>query len=182
MRRRRAVVRRPRAGSREGRITVGRWRESWRIFRRCLKDAAFRGRVQDLGDRRKEDILAEGAARLLACLQQDGRLVDFLREDIDGYDDAQVGAAARSMHRSCRRALDKVVTLAAVIEGRERSPVTVPEGFDALAITIEGNLGARPPLRGVLLHPGWKAVSVALPPVARGRDPALIAPAEVEVK
>lgn len=138
--------------------------------------------MRDLGDRRKEDILGEGAARLLACLQQEGRLVDFLREDIGAYDDAQVGAAARSMHGSCRRAIDKVFTLAAVIEGKERSPVTVPQGFDALAITVEGNIGAKPPLRGVLLHPGWKAVSVALPPVAQGRDPALIAPAEVEVR
>ena len=31
--------------------------------------------------------------RVLAVLQRDGRLVDFLQEDIDPYSDAQIGAA-----------------------------------------------------------------------------------------
>jgi hypothetical protein len=139
-------------------------------------------RVAELGDRTKDEYLNEGAARLLAFLQQEGRLVDFLREDVGTYDDAHVGAAARSIHARCRKALEQVFTLAAVLDGKEQSKVTVPAGFDALAIRVEGNLSAKPPLRGILLHPGWKAAAIALPPVAQGRDPALIAPAEVEVQ
>ncbi len=161
---------------------MGRWREAWRIFRRCLRDAGYRTRVADIGDRTKDEILGEGAARLLAFLQQEGRLVDFLHEDIAAYDDARVGAAARTIHARCRKALDQVFTLAPVLDGKEHAKVTVPAGFDALAIRIEGNLGAKPPLRGILLHPGWKAAATALPAVAQGRDPTLIAPAEVEVQ
>ena len=34
----------------------------------------------------------------LAMLQEKGRLVDFLMDDINAYNDAQVGAAARVVH------------------------------------------------------------------------------------
>src|SRR5207253_6846543 len=35
------------------------------------------------------------AVQLLAILQREGRLLDFLQEDVDGYADAQIGAAVR---------------------------------------------------------------------------------------
>jgi hypothetical protein len=41
----------------------------------------------------------------LAMLQARGRLVDFLMDDINAHDDAQVGAAARVVHSGCKTAL-----------------------------------------------------------------------------
>ena len=41
----------------------------------------------------------------LALLQARGRLVDFLMDDINAHDDAQVGAAARVVHAGCKTAL-----------------------------------------------------------------------------
>jgi hypothetical protein len=41
-------------------------------------------------------------ASFLATLQDRGRLVDFLMEDITTYNDAQVGAAARVVHGGCK--------------------------------------------------------------------------------
>jgi hypothetical protein len=38
----------------------------------------------------------------LAMLQARGRLVDFLMDDINTHDDAQVGAAARVVHAGCK--------------------------------------------------------------------------------
>src|SRR4051794_38071028 len=43
----------------------------------------------------------------LAMLQERGRLVDFLMDDINAYNDAQVGAAARVVHAGCRRVLQE---------------------------------------------------------------------------
>src|SRR5947209_871202 len=43
----------------------------------------------------------------LATLQDKGRLVDFLMDDITPFGDAQVGAAARVVHDGCRRALQE---------------------------------------------------------------------------
>src|SRR5262249_54971860 len=41
--------------------------------------------------------------RLLALLQREGRLLDFLMEDVQPYTDAQIGAAVRDIHRNSRK-------------------------------------------------------------------------------
>src|SRR5215207_3053780 len=123
------------------------------------------------------------AVQLLALLQRDGRLVDFLSEDIAPYQDAQVGAAVRELHANCRKALEQYVTLEPVIDGEEDRPVTVPEGFDPAEVKLVGNVTGRPPLRGLLRHRGWRVASInlpSLPPQGAGRE--VVAPAEVEIQ
>jgi uncharacterized protein DUF2760 len=120
------------------------------------------------------------ALRLLATLQEEGRLVDFFTEDIAPYSDEQVGAATRGIHASCRKALTAAVALEPVMAGTEGDAVTVPAGFDAAAIRLTGNVSGAPPFSGVLRHPGWRATAVTLPARA-GHDPHVVAPAEVEI-
>jgi hypothetical protein len=119
-----------------------------------------------------------GAVTMLAVLQREGRLVDFLEEEIEGYDDAHVGAAVRDIHRGCRKALRERVGLAPVLREKEGATVTVPEGFDAAAIRLTGAVAGAPPFEGTLRHPGWRAAKVDLPKAAGGD---VVAPAEVEV-
>jgi hypothetical protein len=40
----------------------------------------------------------QAAVQMLAILQREGRLMDFLQEDLSLYDDAQIGAAVRNIH------------------------------------------------------------------------------------
>lgn len=120
------------------------------------------------------------ATQLLAVLQRDGRLVDFLMEDIAPYGDAQVGAAVRSVHAGCRKALEQYVTLAPVLAGDEGSRVTIESGTDAARVKLLGNVAGQAPFTGVLRHRGWMVSRAALPALApSGR--AIVAPAEVEV-
>jgi hypothetical protein len=120
--------------------------------------------------------------RVLAVLQRDGRLVDFLREDIDGYSDAQIGAAVRDIHRGCRKALDSYLTVEPVLSGPEESAVTVPADFDPASIRLTGNVSGSPPFQGVLKHHGWRVKSVQLPALPGARDESsVLAPAEVEI-
>src|SRR5262245_56934973 len=42
---------------------------------------------------------------VLALLQREGRLVDFLMEDVQAYANEQIGAAVRDIHRNCQKAL-----------------------------------------------------------------------------
>lgn len=123
----------------------------------------------------------EDALRLLAILQRDGRLVDFLLEDISGAPDDQVGAAARIVHEGCKKALAQYVTLRPLRTEGEGETITVPPGFDAAEIRLSGNVVGKPPYKGTLAHPGWKAVEVRLPEAAPGMDATIVAPAEVEV-
>ncbi len=130
----------------------------------------------------REEAVREGALRTLAYLQGEGRLVDFLMEDIAPYTDDQVGAAVRSVHADCRRALERLCDLAPVLDAPEGEEVEVPEGFDPHAIRIVGNVAGQPPLRGVLQHRGWRATRVELPSLLPSQDPSILAPAEVEVR
>lgn len=122
-----------------------------------------------------------GAVRLLAVLQREGRLVDFLKEDVAGYDDAQVGAAARGVHAGCRKALEEIVTLEPVQEGEEGARIDVPAGFDASAIRVVGDVRGDPPFKGTLAHHGWRAAAVRLPDLPDSMDAMIVCPAEVEV-
>jgi hypothetical protein len=121
-----------------------------------------------------------GALRLLTALQEEGRLVDFLTEDIAAYSDDQVGAATRGIHETCAKALREVVSLEPVMPGEEDAAVIVPPGFDPAAIRLTGNVQGEPPFKGTLRHAGWRATGVVLP-ARRGIDPHVIVPAEVEI-
>jgi len=120
------------------------------------------------------------ALRLLATLQEDGRLIDFLQEDVGPYSDDQIGAATRGIHGPCAKALRSCVTLEPVLPGTEGDEVTVPAGFDPATIRLVGNVGGTPPFRGVLRHAGWRVTKVALPE-RRGQNDRILAPAEVEL-
>jgi hypothetical protein len=123
---------------------------------------------------------ADRATQMLALLQRDGRLVDFLMEDLGTYSNEQVGAAVRDVQRGCRQALDKYAALAPVFEAAEGSTVTVDAGIDAARVKVVGNAAGSPPFRGILQHRGWEATRLDLPPLpATGRT--VVAPAEVEV-
>jgi hypothetical protein len=121
-----------------------------------------------------------GALRLLALLQQEGRLIDFLEEDIAPYGDAQVGAAVRAIHSGCRNALHQRMRIERIYTQEDGAPVDVPSGFDAGQVRLTGNVHGNPPFSGVLQHGGWRAADVALPS-ASGVDAAVLAPAEVEI-
>ncbi|MBF0552534.1 MAG: DUF2760 domain-containing protein [Deltaproteobacteria bacterium] len=119
--------------------------------------------------------------QILSLLQREGRFVDFLNEDLENYDDAQIGAAVRSIHENCRQVLNKCVTLVSVINQEEGEEVTVPLGFDAGSINLTGNIPNQPPFRGILQHRGWRVSRLELPSLSGTTDPGIIAPAEVEI-
>ena len=126
------------------------------------------------------DPTSDGALRLLGLLQQEGRLIDFLEEDIEPYSDEQVGAAVRAIHGGCRKALHQRMQIERIYAEEDGAAVEVAGGFDAGAVRLTGNVRGAPPFRGVLQHGGWRASNVILPKSA-GIDPAVLAPAEVEV-
>jgi hypothetical protein len=124
---------------------------------------------------------ARTALYLLGVLQREGRLLDFVAEDVAAYPDATVGAAARTVHEGCRRALRDLLRLEPVLGEPEGTVVTVERGFDAGAIRLTGTVVGAPPFRGALRHHGWRASEVKLRAPAGGVDPTILAPAEVEL-
>ena len=110
-----------------------------------------------------------------------GRFVDFVRDSVDGASDADIGAAAREVHRGCRKVLDQHLSFEPVMPGEEEAKVTVPKGFDPAEVRLIGEAKGEPPFRGTLRHHGWRVVDAKLPTLAEGIDRSVIAPAEVEL-
>lgn len=127
------------------------------------------------------EVTPDAALQLLGLLQQEGRLIDFLQEDLGGAADADIGAAARIVHEGCRKVLRTHFELAPVRSEREGSRLTLPAGFDAGAIRLTGRVLGQPPFTGTLVHCGWRATAVKLPKLAEGHDTQVVAPAEVEL-
>jgi hypothetical protein len=119
------------------------------------------------------------AAQMLALLQRDGRLVDFLMEDIGTYADAQIGAAVRDVHAGCRQVLQRYLTLEPVLQQEEGGAVRLDGPIDPAKIKIVGNAGPDA-VAGVLRHRGWIARDIDLPQMPSGSR-FVIAPAEVDV-
>jgi hypothetical protein len=159
---------------------------AWRAFRRVLHNTTFADQVQAVltppPPKPEVPPKPSGAPlRLLALLQRDGRLVDFLLEDVQAYPDAQIGAAVRDIHRQCQAALKEHLDMSPVMPQPEGSSVEVPSGFDPSAIRLTGNVTGQPPFRGTLQHHGWRVKEIKLAPFPEGQDEFVLQPAEVEL-
>jgi hypothetical protein len=124
---------------------------------------------------------ADGALQILAIMQRDARLIDFLMEDITSYSDDQIGAAVRELHDQCRDSIARYVTLTPVIDGVEGTFTKAPS-TDPQVVKFVGNVPATPPSGGTLRHKGWRAAKVNLPQVSSKLDATIIAPAEIEIE
>lgn len=170
-----------------------------RTLLRVLRDSAFAARVAalseptaKLSESPSESVKAASEAALprrnealtlLALLQREARLVDFLQESIDGYSDAQIGAAAREVHHGSRKVIEQVFGLEPVRSEAENSTITIPVGFEAGEYQLSGNLVGEPPYAGALRHHGWRVTRCELPAwTGTERASKVVAPAEVELK
>ena len=123
----------------------------------------------------------DAALQLLGLLQRNARFVDFVEEDIAGYSDADIGAAARIVHEGCRATLRDHFAIRPVRSEAEGARVTLPAGFDAAAVRLTGNVVGEAPFSGSLTHRGWRVEEVKLPQLVKTHDASIIAPAEVEL-
>jgi hypothetical protein len=119
--------------------------------------------------------------RILAALQQEARLIDFLMEDISGASDPQIGQAVRDIHAKSRAVLTQHLELGPVLKQAEGESATVERGFDPSAVRVLGNVTGEPPFTGSVQHPGWRVKKIHLGPAPAGQDGFVLQPAEVQV-
>ncbi|MCX7098197.1 MAG: DUF2760 domain-containing protein [Methylococcales bacterium] len=124
---------------------------------------------------------ADAALQLLGILQSEARFIDFIKEEIAGYSDSDIGIAARVVHEGCNKAINEHFTLAPVRSEDEGGFVTLQDGFDAASVRLTGDIIGSAPFTGTLIHKGWKITASNLPKLTLGHNAAIIAPAEVEL-
>ena len=156
---------------------------AWRV----LFDANLAGKVAALSAPAPERV-AEPPEKVhasglfvLSALQQEGRFIDFVQQEIAAFSDEEIGAAARVVHGGCRKAVHKYFGLEAIRTEEEGAAVTIPTGFDPQRIRLTGNVTGNPPYKGSLKHHGWAARDVRLPALNPALDARVLAPAEVEL-
>ena len=123
----------------------------------------------------------EAAVQLLGLLQNEARFIDFIQENVTGYSDADIGAAARVVHEGCVKVLRQHFELEPVRSETEGHRVTLPKGFDASSVRLTGNIVGEAPFTGTLVHRGWRVKTVKLPKINEGHDVSVVAAAEVEL-
>jgi len=169
---------------------------AWACLFRILFDGAFAARVflvrealpklppppepKKLEEKPKAPDVSS-ALSLLALLQREGRLVDFLEQDIASFPDAEIGAAVRVVHEGCRKALREHVEIEPVRAEEEGQKITLQAGFSPSEVKLTGHVQGKPPYHGVLQHRGWRAKKISLPTPTADHDTKILAPAEVEL-
>lgn len=123
----------------------------------------------------------DAALQLLSLLQKEARFIDFIKEDVSAYSDADIGAAARVVHQGCSKAVNEHFTLAPVSQDQEGSRVTLNKGFDAASFRLTGNIVGEAPFTGTLVHKGWQVTDLRLPKLTEGHNAKIVAAAEVEL-
>jgi hypothetical protein len=130
---------------------------------------------------KKEPVRSE-ALTLLAVLQREARLIDFLMEPIAAFPDAQIGAAVRGVHKDCSAALERLFAIQPLRSEPEDAPIEVPAGYDPAQFRLIGAAAGPTPVRGKLTHPGWKAARCELPEWNGRPEAALVlAPCEIQL-
>ncbi len=123
----------------------------------------------------------DAALQLLSILQKDARFIDFIKEDVSSYSDADIGVAARVVHEGCNKAITEYFTLKTVRSEQEGSKVTLAKGFNASEVRLTGNIVGKAPFSGSLIHKGWEVTDVRLPKLTQGHNAKIVAAAEVEL-
>lgn len=140
---------------------------------------------EKVGDQSTQDLPAkEDRSHLsfLYLMQHSGRLIDFLKEDISPYSDAQIGAAVRKVHADCGKSLEEYISIRPIFEGSEGVNISVPEGYDPSEVKVVGKVTGQAPYKGILRHKGWKAHKLSLPKKLSEFTGQVLAPAEVEIQ
>lgn len=123
--------------------------------------------------------------QFLTLLQEKGRFLDFIMDDISRFPDQQVGAAARVVHSGCQKVISQYLDINPVRGEQEGSPIELEDAFSSYHYRLLGNVG-EPPYKGTILHRGWKADAIKLPELVTHAESSLeqlkvLAPAEVEL-
>jgi hypothetical protein len=123
----------------------------------------------------------DAALQLLGLLQQQARFIDFIKEDLSGFNDADIGVAARVVHEGCNKVINEHFSLAPVRNEQEGGKITLPKGFDAASVRLTGKVTGEAPFTGTLVHKGWQVTQIRLPKLTQGYNASIVAPAEVEL-
>ena len=121
------------------------------------------------------------AYQILFMFQKEGRLLDFLMEDISGVDNEDLGGAIRPIHEGCKQILRDRLIIEPVLAQAEGETVQLGQTVDSNSFKLTGNVPVQGPYSGTLIHSGWRLKTCKMPELVSGWKGDVIVPAEVEI-
>ena len=122
--------------------------------------------------------------QLLTLLQDKGRFLDFIMDDVTAYPDDQVGAASRIVHSGCKKVLNEYFEIGPIRKEEEGSTVILDKhNYEPESHKLIGHVGT-PPFKGTVLHRGWKINQINLPELIGDQIVSrmkILSPAEIEL-
>ncbi len=119
------------------------------------------------------------ALTLLSTLQREARLLDLVHESLDGFEDAQIGAAAREVLRDCRQSLTRMFAIEPLSSGAEGDSLAIDGSASPARLRLVGKSQGT---SGTIAHRGWQATRCELPKWnGQATDALVLAPVEVDV-
>lgn len=135
----------------------------------------------DIEGQKASELASEALAlQMLADFQKEGRLIDFLEEDLSAYEDEEIGSSVRSIHEGCKKVMDQCLVKEKIVDQEEESSVRVNADYNVHEMKLSGRVSDKFPLKGVLVHPGWRVTSFDLKKRVQAEQ-GVLAPAEVEI-
>ncbi len=121
------------------------------------------------------------ALTLLSALQREARMVDLIKESLDAFSDAQVGAAARPCLKQCAQVIDRMFELQPITQVAEGGSIPLPSGYSPIRYQTVGDGKFTEQGMVRVVHPGWEAKVCQLPQwTGDKQDSFIIAPIQVE--
>lgn len=119
-------------------------------------------------------------ASLLAQLQEKGRFIDFVMEDVSKATDTQLGAVARVVHQGCSEVIRSVVSVEPIRNEPEGAQIPIPTSAERNQYRIQGDLNSAAAAK--ILHRGWRIQEYRLsrPADPTNSEPPVLAPAQIK--
>lgn len=150
------------------------------------KDLHYKDLEKSFAEKKDSQKETKDSLLLLSLFQENGRFLDFVMDDIAGYDDSQVGAAGRIVHQGCKKVLKNYFAINPLVDHKEGDNIKLSSlGKEGNIYRLVGASGQGNVDEGKLLHKGWESKVVNLPQkVYKSEDKLdinVIVPAEIEV-
>ena len=151
----------------------------------AMKNEEKKYQSLELSIKKKNKDSSQEVLTLLSLLQEKGRFLDFVMDDVESYPDEQVGAAARIIHQGCRKILLEYFDIHPIHKEEEGVSIKIDTTSNKNTYKFIGNFEEKQEMLGTLVHKGWMTKAIDLPKQvdsSSNLNHNIIAPAEVEFK
>ena len=156
------------------------WKRATQSAEDSLQEAKRKLEAQENSPYQQSQVI-----QLLNLLQQKGRFLDFLMEDILEHSDEDLGSAARFVHQGCSQIMKEYFKIMPLSEQKEGEQMVLEKDHDPYKfLLLEGTINQEQQ-EVKIIHRGWVTTNINLPKASKSNtsshNTGIISPIELEI-